>query len=86
MIIAFHLQNQPYVGLPGGTCGSNVDSDTAAADWVCKRARFIRHGLLGVGSPIKIATGGLGGSVGNGCSFLTRAMQCPALDVVARPS
>lgn len=62
MIIAFDLQNEPYLGYEGA-CGTAVGSNTEMADWVCKRARFIRNGLLGVGNPIKIATGGLGGSV-----------------------
>ncbi|EKD02406.1 beta-1,3-mannanase [Trichosporon asahii var. asahii CBS 8904] len=84
MILAFDVQNEPYAGLRQA-CGSEVGSDIAAADWVCRRASFMRNSLLGAGNPIKIASGGLGGSDRNGCSFLEGAMQCPELDAVARP-
>lgn len=81
VILAFDLQNEPYVGVKDGAgvdCAGMAQNDK---DWVCKRATKMRD-ILG-GSQIKIATGGLGGADSNGCSFLSTAMACNAIDAIA---
>lgn len=79
-IAAFDLQNEPFVGFDDA---HGVDCrNFYALPWVCDRAKTLR-GALGAASPIKIASGGLGGWVGNDCTFMQPAVVCRELDLIA---
>lgn len=75
-IAAFDLQNEPM------STETEECAGAAGASWVCGRARHMR-GVLGADNPIKIASGGLGGDVSKGCTFMPAAVNCPELDVIA---
>ncbi|KAI0006472.1 glycoside hydrolase family 5 protein [Xylariaceae sp. FL0662B] len=74
-ILAFDLQNEPMS--PDAT----VCQDGDKAGWLCGRAEHMRA-TLGA-SPIKIATGGIGGDISHGCTFIEAATQCDAIDLIA---
>lgn len=75
-IMAFDLQNEPF------SAKQEECNYPAAATWVCGRSKTLRS-VLGSGSAIKIATGGFGGDISGGCTFIKSAMSCPELDIIA---
>ncbi|KAI1366804.1 glycoside hydrolase [Xylaria arbuscula] len=75
-IMAFDLQNEP-MSTKTEECTSG-----AGAKWICGRAQHMRD-VLGVGNPIKISTGGIGGDISKGCNFMDAAVTCDALDLIA---
>lgn len=50
--------------------------------WICGRATHMR-GELGANNPIIVSSGGIGGDYSHGCTFISRATSCGALDAVA---
>lgn len=76
VIMAFDLQNEPFASKT-----EECHYDTAQS-WACGRANTLRS-ALGGNNPIKIATGGLGGDISHGCTFLSSAMSCDQIDMVA---
>lgn len=80
LIVAFDLQNEPYVGMENCAAISEAEEN-----WVCARARFLRNTVLPPQSPIQISSGGLGGDVNKGCGT-PRITVCPELDLFASES
>lgn len=74
--MGFDLQNEPFASKTEECHYSSAQS------WACGRAKALRAELGGY-NPIKIATGGLGGDISHGCTFLESAMNCPQIDMVA---
>ena len=77
LMSAFDVQNEPFFN-PKGKC---TVSDREGKNRLCDRATNMRK-VLGPANPIKIASGGIGGSAGNGCPFLNKTMDCGALGVI----
>ena len=77
-IMAFDLQNEPMATKTAECKGSNP----AGANWPCGRATHMRS-VLGSSNPIKIATGGVGGDISQGCNFMAAAVNCPAIDILS---
>ncbi|KAI6081001.1 glycoside hydrolase [Hypoxylon rubiginosum] len=75
-IMAFDLQNEPM------STKTEECTGTAGANWVCGRAQYMRS-VLGANNPIKIASGGLGGDISKGCTFMSAAVNCGQLDMIA---
>ena len=50
--------------------------------WICARSAHMRS-VLGASNPIKIASGGVGGSYDNGANFANWVTSCPSLDIVS---
>ncbi|KAI1424971.1 glycoside hydrolase [Xylaria sp. FL1777] len=75
-IMAFDLQNEPM-----STKTSECLTD-AGAEWVCGRAQHMRS-VLGATNPIKISSGGIGGDISKGCTFMPAAVNCGQLDIIA---
>ncbi|KAI0903160.1 glycoside hydrolase [Ustulina deusta] len=75
-IMAFDLQNEPY------STKTSECVNGAGANWVCGRAQHMRS-VLGAINPIKISSGGLGGDISKGCTFISAAVNCPELDIIA---
>ncbi|CAM1502502.1 Fc.00g044860.m01.CDS01 [Cosmosporella sp. VM-42] len=75
-IMAFDLQNEPFASDPSKCTYSNTQA------WACGRAATLRS-ILGANNRIKIASGGLGGDISHGCTFMSSAMTCPQLDIVS---
>ncbi|KAI1199238.1 glycoside hydrolase [Nemania serpens] len=75
-IMAFDLQNEPM-----STKVSECQTD-AGAKWVCGRAQHMRT-VLGATNPIKISSGGIGGDVSKNCNFMSAAVTCGQLDMIA---
>lgn len=50
--------------------------------WACGRATHMRN-VLGANNRILISTGGLGGDISHGCTFLSAVTQCSAVDVIS---
>ncbi|KAK9419445.1 putative mannan endo-1,4-beta-mannosidase [Seiridium unicorne] len=61
---------------------ASVCKDSNAAKWVCDRATHMRE-TLGSDNKIQVSTGGLGGDISNGCTFIESATSCKALDLIA---
>lgn len=64
-----------------------VDSQKAckAGDphgWLCGRAQHIKN-ELGANNPILVSTGGVGGDISWGCTFIKAVTQCSAIDVIS---
>lgn len=76
VIMAFDLQNEAF------SSKTSECTNSAAQGWACGRAATLRN-ALGASNPIKIATGGLGGDISHGCTFMSSAMSCPQIDLVA---
>lgn len=74
--MGFDLQNEPF--------SSKTEECTyaTAQSWACGRAATLRD-ALGAQNPIKIGTGGLGGDISHGCTFIKSAMDCPQIDMVS---
>lgn len=51
-------------------------------DWICGRATHLRT-ELGIDNPIIVTSGGIGGDFSHGCTFITAATSCAALDAIA---
>ncbi|KAF2014714.1 glycoside hydrolase family 5 protein [Aaosphaeria arxii CBS 175.79] len=78
VIYSFNLQNEPLIGQIAKLQANDPD------DWLCGRAGKIRE-LLGY-SPIKVSTGGVGGSqycCDHEFNLLEKALQCDALDIMS---
>lgn len=75
VILAFNLQNEPFVGAKD--CPNLGQADK---QWACKRATNMRKVLS---KDIKIATGGLGGAIDNKCTFMAEAMSCNSIDAIS---
>ncbi|KAH8165082.1 hypothetical protein CIB48_g3159 [Xylaria polymorpha] len=75
-IMAFDLQNEPM-----STKVSECQTD-AGAKWVCGRAQHMRS-VLGANNPIKISSGGIGGDISKKCNFMSAAVNCGQLDMIA---
>ncbi|KAF2969585.1 hypothetical protein GQX73_g4001 [Xylaria multiplex] len=75
-IMAFDLQNEPM-----STKVSECQTD-AGAKWVCGRAQHMRS-VLGANNPIKISSGGIGGDISKNCNFMSAAVNCGQLDMIA---
>lgn len=78
VIMAFDLQNEPFAPKP-----EECTYDTAQ-EWVCGRAQGMRS-VLG-DSAIKIASGGFGGDISHGCTFMSAAVNCAELDIISGKS
>ncbi|KAK5989661.1 hypothetical protein PT974_07916 [Cladobotryum mycophilum] len=76
VILAFDIQNEPFASDP-----SKCQYATAGT-WACGRAQTMRT-ALGKNNKIKIATGGFGGDISHGCTFLSAAMTCADIDIVS---
>ncbi|KAJ6784330.1 hypothetical protein PWT90_07250 [Aphanocladium album] len=76
VIMAFDLQNEPFASK------TEECNYSTAQSWACGRANTLRS-ALGASNPIKIATGGLGGDISHGCTFLASAMSCDQIDMVS---
>jgi mannan endo-1,4-beta-mannosidase len=50
--------------------------------WLCGRAEHIRT-ELGADNPIQVSTGGVGGDISWGCTFIDAATQCDAIDIIS---
>lgn len=74
--MGFDLQNEPMVAKASECTNGDV------YNWVCGRATHMRD-ELGADNPIKVISGGIGGDYSHGCTFLSTAVQCDALDVIA---
>lgn len=74
--MGFDLQNEPFASKTE-ECTYN-----SAQRWACGRAKTMRS-VLGGNNPIKIATGGFGGDISHGCTFMSSAMQCPEIDIIS---
>ncbi|KAH7150925.1 glycoside hydrolase superfamily [Fusarium sp. MPI-SDFR-AT-0072] len=74
-IFSFNLQNEPMT--PGPSNCKNGDP----SGWACGRATFMRN--AGLDSHILISTGGLGGDLSHGCTFLPAVTQCKAIDAIS---
>ncbi|KAJ6195927.1 glycoside hydrolase superfamily [Bipolaris maydis] len=74
-IFSFNIQNEPMT--PGPSQCQNGDP----ASWMCGRARHMRK--AGLESRILISTGGLGGDISHGCTFLPAVTQCDAIDAIS---
>lgn len=77
-IMAFDLQNEPMATKIEECTGSSP----AGADWPCGRAEHMRS-VLGADNPIQIASGGIGGDISKECNFMSAAVTCDALDLIA---
>jgi mannan endo-1,4-beta-mannosidase len=77
-IMGFDLQNEPMSTKTAECLGTNPPG----AAWPCGRAQYMRS-VLGADNPIKIITGGIGGDIVHGCTFMSTAVQCPEIDIVA---
>ncbi|KAI0117633.1 glycoside hydrolase [Hypoxylon sp. NC0597] len=75
-IMAFDLQNEPM------STKTSECTTTAGANWVCGRAQHMRS-ILGVNNPIRISSGGIGGDISKGCTFMPAAINCDQLDMIA---
>ncbi|KAI1413025.1 glycoside hydrolase [Hypoxylon sp. FL1857] len=75
-IMAFDLQNEPM------STKTSECTGTAGANWVCGRAQHMRS-VLGANNPIKISSGGIGGDISKGCTFMPAAVNCGQLDIIA---
>ncbi|KAI1347141.1 glycoside hydrolase [Xylaria sp. FL0043] len=75
-IMAFDLQNEP-MSTKTSECLTG-----AGANWVCGRAQHMRS-VLGANNPIKISSGGIGGDISQGCNFMSAAVNCAELDIIA---
>jgi mannan endo-1,4-beta-mannosidase len=51
-------------------------------DWICGRATHMRD-RLGAKNPIIVSSGGIGGDYSHGCTFISKATDCSALDAIA---
>ncbi|KAF9631153.1 putative beta- -mannanase protein [Lasiodiplodia theobromae] len=79
VVMAFDVQNEPMIDAVG------LLEEGDPGDWVCGRAGVMR-GLMGEGSGVKVATGGIGGSqycCEHEFNGLERALGCEAVDVVS---
>lgn len=76
VIMAFDLQNEPFASK------TEECKYSSAQSWACGRAKTLRA-ELGGNNPIKIATGGLGGDISHDCTFLSSAVNCPQIDMIA---
>lgn len=74
VIMGFNLQNEPFAS---ETSKCFLDS---AEDWICGRSVHMRE-VLGANNPIKVASGGFGGDISHGCTFV--GMGCGSLDIVS---
>ena len=74
--MGFDLQNEPMATKTSECTGS------AGANWPCGRATHMRD-VLGSNNPIKVMTGGIGGDIVQGCTFMPAAVNCPAVDVIS---
>ncbi|KAK9781554.1 putative mannan endo-1,4-beta-mannosidase [Seiridium cardinale] len=74
-IMGFDIQNEPF------NAKASVCKDSNAAKWVCDRATHMRETLGS--NKIQVSTGGLGGDISNGCTFIESATSCEALDLIA---
>ncbi|EMD63969.1 glycoside hydrolase family 5 protein [Bipolaris sorokiniana ND90Pr] len=69
------LQNEPMT--PGPSQCQNGDP----AGWMCGRARHMR--IAGLESRILVSTGGLGGDISHGYTFLPAVTQCDAISAIS---
>lgn len=74
VIMAFNLENEPFAA---ETSKCQLPS---ARDWICGRSVHVRE-VLGANSPIKVASGGFGGDISHGCTFV--GADCPSLDIMS---
>lgn len=74
VIMAFDLQNEPFAPEPA-KC-----RQPSAEKWVCGRASHMRS-VLGAENPIRVASGGFGGDVSHGCTFV--GTSCEDLDIMS---
>ena len=76
VIMAFDLENEPF-------SSKTAECQTGyASSWACGRAQTLRS-TLGAESPIKIATGGFGGDISQGCTWAAGAASCPEIDIIS---
>ncbi|KAI0555793.1 glycoside hydrolase [Xylaria curta] len=75
-IMAFDLQNEP-MSTKLAECQTS-----AGANWICGRAQHMRS-VLGANNPIKISSGGIGGDISHNCNFVSAAVNCGQLDMIA---
>jgi mannan endo-1,4-beta-mannosidase len=75
--MAFDLQNEPLVA------SRDLLDANDPSNWLCERASKMRN--IMVGSGVKIATGGVGGSQYSGHEYnlLAKALHCPTLDIMS---
>jgi mannan endo-1,4-beta-mannosidase len=69
-------QNEPM------TANITECTDGDQHDWICGRATHIRS-ELGADNSIIVASGGIGGDYSHGCTFISKATECSALDAIA---
>ncbi|KAH8704632.1 hypothetical protein GQ44DRAFT_777910 [Phaeosphaeriaceae sp. PMI808] len=93
-ILSINLQVgcKGYWPLIGANCRTQnepmtVDSRKAykggdAHSWICGRAKHIRA-TLGANNPILVSTGGIGGNISWGCTFLKAATEYIAVDIIS---
>lgn len=72
--MGFDLQNEPFAS------ETSKCQQYSAEEWICGRASHMRD-VLGADSPIQIASGGFGGDISHGCTFV--GMSCEKLDVLS---
>lgn len=75
-IMAFDIENEPF------SSKTEECKYSSASTWVCGRSKTMRD-ILGANNPIKIATGGFGGDISQGCTFEAGATTCPSVDIVS---
>lgn len=79
VILAFDVQNEPMIDAVQLLEANDPD------DWLCGRAGVLK-GLIGEGSAVKVATGGIGGSqycCDHQFNDLDKALACEAFDMVS---
>ena len=73
--MAFDIENEPML----------AESKYQAGDptgWICARAAHMRD-ELGADNPIKIVSGGVGGTYDNGANDAPWVTSCPCVDIVS---
>lgn len=75
--MAFNLQNEPFAA-EASKC-----QQPSAEEWICGRSTHMRD-VLGGDSPIQVASGGFGGDISHGCTFV--GMNCEKLDIASGES
>jgi len=74
-ILAFDIENEPFQQ------ALDLAGENDPSDWLCGRAGKMADIIAGSG--VKLATGGVGGDQSHGYNFMSKAIECSAIDMIS---